>query len=81
MSAQIILHPTFVERLARRMAHVMAVPPGDNYEQERAHSRALDEFGIACQGGVELSDDQWRAVWRRVDALLSAKRLRERGQS
>ncbi len=81
MSADVILHPLFMERLARRMAQAMEVPPGDDFEQERAHSRALDEFGVACDGGVELTDDQWRAVWRRVDALLSAKRLRERGQS
>ena len=69
MTATVTLHPAFIERIARRMVEVMAVPPGDNYEQERAHSRLLEEFGIACEGGIVLTDEQWNFVFRRVESM------------
>ena len=72
MTAEIIRFPNLIECIARRMVRVMEVPPGDNYEQERAFDRALDEVGIACEGGIELTDEQWAAVWRRVDELMKA---------
>ena len=73
MTAEVILLPGLIERLARRMVRVMEVPPGDNYEQERAFDQALDEFGIACEGGVALTDEQWKAIWHRVYQMMPAK--------
>ena len=54
------------------MLPVMEAPPGD--QREDVFGRATTELGVGLEDGLDLSAEQWAAVWRRVDDLMSAKR-------
>ena len=71
MAAEIIPFPGLIERVARRMLRVMEIPAGKGHERE--FDRALAEFGIGCEGGLALSDEQWKAIWHRVYQMMPAK--------
>ncbi len=73
MTAKIIPFPvpSLIERVARRMLPVMEAPPGDQRDEVFGH--ATVELGAGRAGGLDLTSNQWKAVWRRVDEIMSAK--------
>ena len=71
MTAEIIPFPGLIERVARRMLPVMEAPPGE--QREEVFSQATTELGVGVEDGLDLSAEQWAAVWRRVDELMSGR--------
>ena len=71
MTAEIIPFPGLIERVAHRMLRVMEAPPGD--QRDDAFGQATTEFGVGQKGGLDFNANQWAAVWRRVDEMMSRK--------
>lgn len=65
--AEIIIFPGLIERVAHRMLIVREAPPGD--QRDDAFGQATMELDA---DGLYLRSEQWQAVWRRVDELMSS---------
>ncbi len=72
MSAEIIPFPVpgLIERVAHRMLPAMKQPPGAR--RDEAKDRVFLELSAGAENEFRLSVEQWSAVWRRVDELMSA---------
>ncbi len=71
MSAEIIPFPVQIERLAQRIARIMAASTADC--EEGKFTEAMDDLGIGMDGGMEIADYQWKVIWPRVHELLSCR--------
>ena len=72
MTAEIIPFPGLIERVANRMLRVMEASPGE--QRDDAFGRATTELGVGLENGLDLSAEQWKSIWRRVDLLMSERR-------
>ena len=72
MTAEIIPFPSVIERVARRMLPVMDAPPGD--QRDEVFCRTTTELGVGLDDGLNLSAEQWTAVWHRVNEMMSDRK-------
>ena len=67
MTAAIIPFPGLIDRVAKRFAQLM----GASSEQTFGRVIAEPEIKLGPNGAPDLNPEQWAAVWRRVDELMS----------